>query len=83
MDIDLKYAKIVKDCLDYIVKIRTENPTMKLLDIIQSFCFEHELDVEEVGDAISQDYYFKQLIEDDMKISEEKLNNQQTELDEW
>lgn len=76
---DIEYAKLTKDILNYIIAIRTEEPDMKLMDIIFSYCFKNDLDVELVGDAISQDQQFKELIEMDINANKKK----DVDLDDW
>lgn len=76
---DIEYAKLTKDILNYIIAIRTEEPDMELMDIIFSYCFKNDLDVELVGDAISQDQQFKELIEMDINANKKK----DVDLDEW
>lgn len=80
-EVDIRYANMIKDCLDYILSVKKENITEGIIDIVLDFCFKNDIDPSEMGDAISQDEYFKQLIKvNDTVISEEESN---LDLDEW
>lgn len=65
--VDLEYAKLTNKILKFILEEREKDPTIPIVDLIMSFCFKNNIDPEEAGDAISQDYYLKQLIENNMK----------------
>lgn len=64
---DTVYAKIVNDVLKFVLKEKTKDKTLPIVDLITSYCFKKNLEIEMVGDAISQDFYFKQLIDRDLK----------------
>ena len=64
---DTVYAKIANEVLKFVLKEKERNNTLSIVDLITSFCFKKNLEVEMVGDAISQDFYFKKLIETDLK----------------
>lgn len=82
---DRYYAELTKDVLNFILQIREKDPTEPLVQIITQYCFENEIEPELVGDAISQDYYFKQYIENDCKTFPEyclkQVSSQQ--IEEW
>ena len=65
--VDLEYAKLTNKILKFILEEREKDPTLPIVDLIMSFCFKNNIEPEEAGDAISQDYYLKQLIENNMK----------------
>ena len=65
--VDLEYAKLTNRILKFILEEREKDPTIPIVDLIMSFCFKNNIEPEEAGDAISQDYYLKQLIENNMK----------------
>lgn len=67
---DLTYAKIANDVLKFVLRQKSLNSTLSIVDLITSYCFKMSLEPELVGDAISQDFYFKQLIEKDIKAKE-------------
>lgn len=64
---DTAYARITNDVLKFVLKEKAKNSALSIVELITSFCFMKNLEVEMVGDAISQDFYFKQLIETDLK----------------
>ena len=65
--VDLEYAKLTNKILKFILEEREKDPSIPIVDLIMSFCFKNNIEPEEAGDAISQDYYLKQLIENNMK----------------
>jgi hypothetical protein len=67
---DLTYAKIANDVLKFVLRQKSLNSTLSIVDLITSYCFKMSLEPELVGDAISQDFYFKQLIEKDIRAKE-------------
>lgn len=67
---DLTYAKIANDVLKFVLRQKSLNSTLSIVDLITSYCFKMSLEPELVGDAISQDFYFKQLIEKDVRAKE-------------
>ena len=68
--VDLEYAKLTNRILKFILEEREKDPTIPIVDLIMSFCFKNNIEPEEAGDAISQDYYLKQLIENNMKAKD-------------
>lgn len=64
---DIEYAKLTNEVLKFVVSERSKNNTLSIVDLIVSYCFKRDIEPELVGDAISQDFYFKRLIENDMK----------------
>lgn len=65
--VDLEYAKLTNKILKFIMKEREKDSSIPIVDLVMSFCFKNDVDPVEAGDAISQDYYLKQLIENNMK----------------
>jgi hypothetical protein len=83
---DVYYAELTKRLLVYVLNVRESNPDEPLVQIITQWCFENDLDPALVGDAISQDFYFKRYIENDCKAySEYRLDGSVNEIqfDEW
>lgn len=64
---DNVYARITNDVLKFVMREKSKNSSLSIVELITSFCFVKNLEIELVGDAISQDFYFKQLIETDLK----------------
>lgn len=73
--LDLEYSKIIKNVLDYIRLKRLAKNSDSILDLIFSFAFENNLDLELVGDAISQDINFKELIQKDMNFEKHNIKD--------
>ena len=73
--LDLVYSKIIKNVLDYIRLKRLAKNSDSILDLIFSFAFENNLDLELVGDAISQDINFKELIQKDMNFEKHNIKD--------
>ena len=65
--VDLEYAKLTNRILKFILEEREKDSSIPIVDLVMSFCFKNDVDPVEAGDAISQDYYLKQLIENNMK----------------
>lgn len=80
-EVDIRYAKLIKDCLEYILKVKRDNNDSEIVDIIVDFCFKNDINPEEMGDAISQDEYFKQLIKVNGDITNKE--NSALDLDDW
>lgn len=68
--VDLEYAKLTNRILKFILEEREKDPSIPIVDLVMSFCFKNNIEPEEAGDAISQDYYLKQLIENNMKTKD-------------
>ena len=73
--VDLEYAKLTNRILKFILEEREKDPTIPIVDLVMSFCFKNDVDPVEAGDAISQDYYLKQLIENNMKAKDLEDND--------
>ncbi len=85
-EMDKYYASLTSALLGYIFNIREKHPDEPLVQIITQWCFKNDLDPELVGDAISQDFYFKRYIENDCKAySEYRLDGDFNEfqVDDW
>lgn len=80
-DVDIRYANLIKGCLDYILNVKKEDNKAEIIDIIIDFCFKNNIDPSEMGDAISQDEYFKQLIKINGDTTTKENSN--LDLDDW
>ena len=58
---------IIRSLMGYITGIKGDqkNRDISLIDVIIDFSFKNNLDVQTVGDIISEDEYFKSFIEKD------------------
>ena len=80
-NVDIKYANLIKSCLEYVLKVKKNHKDEEIVGIIMDYCLKYDIDPEEMGDAISQDEYFKQLI----KINEDSVKKEDSnlDLDDW
>lgn len=76
------YPFLVSEVMKYIELIKTKEKDTSLIDIIYDFCFKNSIEIELVGDAISNDVYFKSFIEKDCQLHRYFKTEAQT-LDEW
>lgn len=58
--------ELVQDVLKFIVEEKKNNSEMTLVDLIYSYCVKNNYNPIMVGEAISEDYYFKTLIANDI-----------------
>lgn len=58
---------VIHALMNYIIGIKKDqqNKDISLIDVIIDFSFKNDLDVQTVGDIISEDEYFKSFIEKD------------------
>lgn len=80
-EMDIRYAYLCKRCLDFILNVRKQNISEPILSIIETFCFKNNILLEEMGDAISQDAEFKELILLDTKVKPQE--NVDLDLEDW
>lgn len=66
------YPELVNEVLEYIINEREFDETLSIIDLICSFCVKHNYNPIMVGDAISDDFYFKKLIENEILASNSK-----------
>lgn len=65
---DKIYPQLVHDIIEHIDNIKKTDKSISLLDIIIDFSFKRDISVECIGDAISEDVYFKSFIEKDFEM---------------
>lgn len=65
--IDLEYAKLTNRILKFVIEEKEKDSSTPIVDLIMSFCFKNNIDPELAGDAISQDFYLKKVIENSIK----------------
>lgn len=58
--------ELVQDVLKYIIDEKKNNSELSLIDLIYSYCVKKNYNPIMVGEAISDDYYFKTLIANDI-----------------
>lgn len=76
------YPLLISQIMQHIEEIKRKDKDSSLLDIIYDFAFKNGVDIELVGDAISNDVYFKSFIEKDCQLHKIFKTENQT-LDEW
>ena len=59
------YPFLIMEIMEYIKEVKTKEPQTALVDIIVDFSKKQNIDLELLGDAISEDEYLKLFIEKD------------------
>lgn len=62
------YPTMLNELLNYIIKIKQNDKETSIMDLILEYSMRNSLDLELVGDAISTDEYFKNIIEKDLEF---------------
>lgn len=62
------YPTMLNKLLNYIIKIKQNDKETSIMDLILEYSMRNSLDLELVGDAISTDEYFKNIIEKDLEF---------------
>lgn len=77
------HADIIRNLLSYIhgIKKDSSNKHISLIDIIVDFSFKTNIDVQTIGDIISQDEYFKSFIEKDCQVR--NIVKKENDIQEW
>ena len=72
------YPVLLNKILKYIIKVKEFDKETSMLDLILEYSMRNSLDIELVGDAISTDDYFKNILQKDLEINnygtEKKIN---------
>lgn len=55
--------EVIQELLEFIEEVKTQQLDMTILDIIIDFAFKNKLELDEIGDVISTDYYLQNYIE--------------------
>lgn len=77
-----QYPFLVHDIIAYIDEIKKTEKHTSLVDVIIDFAFKKDIDIEAIGDAISDDVYFKSFIEKDCELHN-IFRTDNVQLDEW
>lgn len=67
-NIGQQYPELISEIMKFILRVKKEDPSQSLIDIIHEYSFKNEIDIELIGDAISEDVYFKSFIEKDLQF---------------
>ncbi len=62
------YPTILNELLNYIIKIKQNDKEISIMDLILEYSMRNSLELELIGDAISTDEYFKNIIEKDLEF---------------
>lgn len=62
------YPTMLNELLNFIIKIKENDKETSIMDLILEYSMRNSLDLELVGDAISTDEYFKNIIEKDLEF---------------
>lgn len=73
------YPMMVNSLMKYIELVKTKHKDVSLLDIILDFSTKKGIPIEQMGDAISTDVYFKSFIEKDCELH--KIYQTKTDVD--
>lgn len=82
ISLEENYPFIVNDVMKYIEKIKSGGDESSLIEIIMDYCIKNDTPVELVGDAISNDVYFKSFIEKDCELHK-IFKTENNSIDEW
>ena len=72
------YPILLNKLLKYIIKVKEVDKEISIMDLLLEYSMRNSLDLELIGDAISTDEYFKNIVQKDMEVnnytSEKKVN---------
>lgn len=77
-----EYPFLINDIMLYIEQIKEVETDISLIEIITDFCFKKDIELSIVGEAISNDVYFKSFIQKDCELHGFFKTNIK-ELDKW
>ena len=63
------YPMILNTLLKYIISIKEQDKETSIMDLILEFSMRNSLDIELIGDAISTDEYFKNILTKDLEMN--------------
>jgi len=78
-----QYPFLINDILKYIDHMKKIDNSIPLFDIIIEYAFKYEIDIDLIGDAISNDVYFKSFIEKDCKVSGLLKDKSHSPIEKW
>jgi len=81
-DIESKtYPVLLNTLLKYITSMKEQDKETSIMDLILEFGMRNSLDIELIGDAISTDEYFKNILSKDLEIH--NYNTVKTVNNDW
>lgn len=63
------YPVLLNTLLKYIISIKEKDKETSIMDLILEFSMRNSLDIELIGDAISTDEYFKNILTKDLEMN--------------
>lgn len=81
-DIESKaYPVLINTLLKYIISIKEKDKETSIMDLILEFSMRNSLDIELIGDAISTDEYFKNILTKDLEMT--NYNSVKSQNNDW
>ena len=62
------YPILLNKLLKYIIKVKEVDKEISIMDLLLEYSMRNSLDLELIGDAISTDEYFKNIVQKDMEV---------------
>lgn len=63
------YPELINKLLKYIISIKEKDKEISIIDLILEYSMRNDIDIELIGDAISSDAYFKNILEQDLSLN--------------
>ncbi len=75
------YPILLNTLLKYITNIKEQDKQISIMDLILEYSMRNSLDIELIGDAISTDEYFKNILAKDLELT--NYNTVKKENNDW
>ena len=75
------YPVLINTLLKYIISIKEKDKETSIMDLILEFSMRNSLDIELIGDAISTDEYFKNILTKDLEMT--NYNSVKSQNNDW
>lgn len=75
------YPVLINTLLKYIISIKEKDKETSIMDLILEFSMRNSLDIELIGDAISTDEYFKNILTKDLEMT--NYNSVKAQNNDW
>ena len=75
------YPVLINTLLKYIINIKEKDKETSIMDLILEFSMRNSLDIELIGDAISTDEYFKNILTKDLEMT--NYNSVKAQNNDW
>lgn len=77
----IAYPVLINTLLKYIINIKEQDKETSIMDLILEFSMRNSLDIELIGDAISTDEYFKNILTKDLEMT--NYNSVKAQNNDW